>query len=110
MVARPVVEQGQAVGEWGAGGGRRGEPVGELGHVVRGVGEDVQEAAGAPGLELGEQAGEGGRGVQAQDGVGDVELVLLDRLLGEVVGGEVAVKVREAGRELEGLIVQAGGR
>jgi hypothetical protein len=42
--------------------------------------------------------------------VRDVELVLLDRLLGEVVRGEVAVKVREAGRELEGLIVQAGGR
>lgn len=77
---------------------------------MRGDGEDVQEAAGAPGFELCEQAGARGRGVQAQDGVRDVELVLLDRLLGEVVGGEVAVKVREAGRELEGLIVQAGGR
>jgi hypothetical protein len=43
--------------------------------------------------------------------VRDVELVLVRwRGVGQVVGGEVAVKVREAGRELEGLVVQAGGR
>ena len=72
---------------------------------MRGDGEDVQEAVGAPGLELCEQAGARGRGVQAQDGVRDVELVLVRwRGVRQVVRGEVAVKVREAGRELVGLI------
>ena len=77
------------------------------GHVDRGEGEDVEEPLLPPAREeLGRDVGEGGGGrAEAQDGVGDVELVLR-RVRGEVgrevIGGEVAVEARELARELEG--------
>lgn len=49
------------------------------------------------------------RGVEAHDGVGDVEIVLgrVGRR-GEVVGGEVAVEVGQGLGELVGLIAGEG--
>ena len=93
-----------------SGRGVDGEPVGELGHVLRGDGQDVQEALVAPGRELVVQGVEIRRAVQAQDGVRDVQVVLArvgrER---EVVGREVAVKARERLGELVGLRAGEGG-
>jgi len=94
------------------------KPVGELGHVERGDPEDVQEALRAPGLEVVLQGFEGGGAVQAQDGVRDVELVLPGGSgvcwRAQVVGREVAVKVREGLGELVGVLTRGrdycGGR
>jgi hypothetical protein len=54
-------------------------PVGELGHVVDRDGEDVEQALSAPGQEVLAQGREGRGLVEAQDGVGDFELVLVGR-------------------------------
>ena len=90
--------------------GLDGEPVGELGHVERGDREDVEQALRAPGLEVALQGLEGGGAVQAQDGVRDVELVLPGVCKGEqVVGREVAVKVREGLGELVGVLTRGVG-
>lgn len=86
-------------------------PVGELGHVARRDGEDVQEARVAPGREGVLERVWGGRGREAHDGVGHVELVLLEAFLRggrEVEGGEVPVVVREGPGELVGLVAGIG--
>jgi len=85
-------------------------PVGELGHVARRDGEDVEEARVAPGREgVLERVGRG-RGREAHDGVRHVELVLLEVCWGgrEVEGGEVPVVVREGLGELVGLVAGIG--
>lgn len=75
------------------------EPVGEGWHVRGRDGQDVDEALVAPGGQALVEGVEIGRVVQAHDGVGHVELVLvLDSRgggRGEVESGEVPVKVRE---------------
>ena len=98
-----VEEEAQALGEGVV--RDREVPVGELGHVAGRDREDVQEAQVAPGREGAlEEVGSGGR-VEAHDGVGHVELVLLEGGRGrrEVEGREVAVVVREGLGELVGL-------
>ena len=75
--------------------------------MERGDPEDVQEALRAPGLEVVLQGFEGGGAVQAQDGVRDVELVLPGVCWrAQVVGREVAVKVREGLGELVGVLTR----
>ena len=78
--------------------------------MERGDREDVQEALRAPGLEVVLQGFEGGGAVQAQDGVRDVELVLPGGSgvcwRAQVVGREVAVKVREGLGELVGVLTR----
>jgi hypothetical protein len=70
----------------------------------------VQEARVAPGREGVLERGWRGRGREAHDGVGHVELVLLEARRGgrEVEGGEVPVVVREGPGELVGLVAGIG--
>ena len=74
-------------------------PVGGVGHVVGRDGQDVEEALLSPFGEIVVlEDGQGGRVVQAEDGVGHLELVFL-HVLGEegleVEQGEVPIVVRE---------------
>lgn len=81
----------------------------ERGHVYGSEGEDMEETLFSPAWEeLGCDVSErGGRLAETHDGVGDVELVLAG-LLGdvrcEVVGGEMAIEVRELARELQSAV------
>lgn len=93
-----------------------GEPVCEGGHVVRCEGQDVDEALGAPVGEVG--VGVADPPVQAQDGVGDVEVELRGgegHLVGcerraEVEGREGPIEMGELVRELDGELALHGGR
>lgn len=87
-------------------------PVGELAHVVGRDGEDVQEALLAPGWEMVAFEGlEGGRAVEPEDRVGDLELVFFQAGAGrEIEGREIPVIVREGlGEGERGVLLRAGG-
>ena len=108
VVSRCPVQGGEAVRERAVGRAHWG-PVRDFRHVERGDGQDVQEALVAPGGEVAPEVVRGGRGVEAQDGVRDVELVLARGVgRGEVESREVPVKVREGLGELVGLEAREG--
>lgn len=84
----------------------REAPVDQVGHVVGRDGQDMEEALFAPSREvLLFEEGQGGRVLQAEDGVGHLELVLFEIRLGlalelletvlglEVEQGEIAIVV-----------------
>ena len=122
VLSRRGVDAVEEVGEGarvlvgGRVGGVDGEPVCEGGHVVRCEGQDVDEPLGAPVGEVG--VGMADPPVQAQDGVGDVEVELRGgegHLVGcerraEVEGREGAVEMGELVRELDGELALHGGR
>jgi hypothetical protein len=84
--------------------GLRREPVLKGRHVEGRDVQDVEEALVSPGIQQGAEGIRGGWGVQAHDGVGHVELVLVgDGGGAEVVEGEVPIKVGQGLGELVGL-------
>lgn len=85
-------------------------PVRDLGHVARGDGEDVRETGLSPRWESGEDGLAVHGGVQPEERVGDVQLVLRCGGRGlDVVGGEVAIEVGQLSRELEGRLAPGMG-